>query len=144
MEPQSPFSIPSAAWTKLFPIVDFTALTDTSVKIRFEGETLSFLKNFNAYKIPGRYEDAEGKGLLNAELENAEVKKKAFYVRIIKEIDVSSVGASEFVLRALAEKIYQGTLVIVKWKGKYEANAAVTNLKSKVLEVKNVRVLDTA
>ena len=53
-------------------------------------------------------------------------------------------GVSDFLLSLLAEKLYKGTLVIVKWKDEYAVNAAVTDFKKKVLEVKNVHVFDAA
>ena len=142
MEPQSPFSIPSAAWVKTFPLVYFEALSNKTMKIRFEGDTLTFAKHFGAMKIPGRYEDDSGRGLSTAELEDADVKKQASYVRIIKEIDVTEEQLNAFLLSVLAEKVYKGTLIIVKWKGDFNPGDGVTKFKTQVLALKNVRVLN--
>ena len=47
-----------------------------------------------------------------------------------------------FLLSVLAEKVYKGTLIIVKWKGDFNLGDGVTRFKTQVLALKNVRELN--
>ena len=142
MDPQSPFSIPSPLWVKVHAVVRVEALSNEFVKLRFEGDTLAYQQNFSSLGIPGRYEDKHGKGLTDADLSDRDVKRAAVYVRIIKDINLAAGGVETFLVRAISEKIYKNTLVVVTWEGDFEKDPLTKRFKEAVNALANVRVLD--
>ena len=112
------------------------SLSNTEVRVRFEGDTWSFTSNFATVNVPDRYEMSDGAPL--AENASQLEKKKAFFVRIIKKWDVSVDKQAEFLVEMLLETIYENTLVVVKWTGDINASTPVADLKSSINALENV------
>ena len=81
--PFSPFAIPGPQWHKNHASMEIKVLSKDEVRVRFEGDTWSFRSNFSALNVPGRYETPSGEALPDGI--SLQEKKKACYVRIIKE-----------------------------------------------------------
>ena len=58
--PFSPLQIPGPAWSKRHAAVKMHVLTENTVQVRFEGDTISFRSQFGALGVPGRYETQHG------------------------------------------------------------------------------------
>ena len=134
--PFSPLQIPGPAWSKRHACVKMRVLTENTLEVRFEGDTISFRSQFSTLAVPGRYESQHGEPLED-EI-SLEEKKKASYVRIIKSWDVTEEEKCDFLLEMLSESVYENTLVIVQWLGDIKESTAVAVFQTSVTELANV------
>ena len=134
--PFSPLRIPGPAWSKRHASVKMHVLTENTVQVRFEGDTISFRSKFGALGVPGRYETSNGAPLPDDI--SLEEKKKASYVRIIKSWDVSDEEKCDFLIDMIRESIYENTLVVIQWLGDIKESTAVAVFEKSVTELGNV------
>lgn len=127
----SPLEACSPVWTKSIPKVALHQIVGSKVRIQFEGETLSFNKHFAEFGILGIYIGANG---ARVDDQDSLAKKKATYLRVIKELDIS-----DLVNELMNERIYKQTWVWVNVHGRFKADNALGKVKESLSKLANVR-----
>jgi hypothetical protein len=76
----------------------------------FKGDTYNFRDLFDEHGIPGRYAQTDGQAI---EEDDAEAKKSATYVRVLRAVDVSQPIVKANVLKMFHTALFVRTPVLV-------------------------------